>query len=428
MKHPGVYVPDNPRLHEVLAQAAGQGFRPDHARLLLHFVCLKRWMGDLDGGGFARLNAGILRQWIQPRALGPLKHFLLARGVLVTDHHSAGRRAIGFRLAEAFDGPPVRHTVIYWPLAEKLVTWRTAYKAAWSGPAAKAVIDRRRPLLDHLRDSLAALSLPASPAAMVAHLRGQVDAGHVAYVTQCIVNNDHDGISIDPFGWRVHNLITRTSSHLRPLLLLDGQPVAEVDIANSQPLLLAILLARTTYGGAHNIVEGTVPPSLPVFPVGGCSGQDARDFLAACESGALYELLAETAGIQRLQAKRELFRDVLFGKAHVTGRVTRAFGELWPSLLDVIRVAKIKLGYKAVAQALQRLESFIMLDRICPRLLQELPGLPFLTVHDSALMVADEAEAVQAIMLDEFANWGATPTIRIKPLGHNSLALTANAR
>jgi len=56
-----------------------------------------------------------------------------------------------------------------------------------------------------------------------------------------------------------------------------------------------------------------------------------------------------------------------------------------------------------------------MLDCVCPRVMCELPGLRFLTIHDSAMLVADAAEPVKKIMLDEFIKWGVTPTIRIKP-------------
>jgi hypothetical protein len=58
-----------------------------------------------------------------------------------------------------------------------------------------------------------------------------------------------------------------------------------------------------------------------------------------------------------------------------------------------------------------------MLDCIGNSLLRELPGLRFLTIHDSALLVADEAQAVKAIMQDEFSRWGAMPTIRVKAAG-----------
>jgi hypothetical protein len=142
--------------------------------------------------------------------------------------------------------------------------------------------------------------------------------------------------------------------------------------------------------------------------------QEIQTFLCACESGELYDLLAGDVGIDRQQAKHELFRDVLFGRPNVHGPLTRAFSSHWPHVLEAIRQAKQQLGYKSISQALQRLESVIMLDDIAFRLMDEFPGVPFLTIHDSALLVAASAEQVKALMLEEFGRWGINPTIRIK--------------
>jgi hypothetical protein len=435
--------------------AGGQGFHPDQAALVLDFICVKKWMNDLDDAGFARLNTLVLRRWIQTRALDAIRDHLGKAGVLETAGYSAGHFGTGYQIIPFYDGPPSRRVVEYPPLVEKLTTWRAAYKTAGDDPQLAEIRERRRPLLDHQRDSLAALSLPGSLEELIAAMpapkarrrrnrkQGQQVpesasaaltrmAGHVEYIRQCLEHGDHDGLSIDGFGYRVHSLITRTSSRLRPRLLLDGRAVAEVDIGNSQPMLLAIL--ANLHHAQHidsmrNIMEGAGAGAGSLLFLPAVSPAEAVSFLRCCETGELYTVLAEEAEgegrkiaaraqhikLNRERAKVALFRDVLFGKPFVDGPVTRAFGRRWPSLLEAIRKLKREHGYKALAQALQRLESYIMLDCICPRLMRDLPGVRFLTIHDSALLVADAAKAVKAIMLDEFSKWGATPTIRIKP-------------
>jgi len=430
MNPPAIYIPDNAALASVLA--GGQGFHPDQAALVLDFICVKKWMNDLDDAGFARLNTLVLRQWIQTRALDAIRGHLGEAGVLETAGHSAGRFGTGYRIIPFYDGPPRRHVITYPPLVDKLTTWRAAYQASGDGPELAAIIERRKALLDHQRDTLAALSLPGTPAEMVAALAGQADAGHVAYVASCIEHGDHVVPRIDGFGWRLHSLITRTSSRLRPRLLLDGRAVAEVDIGNSQPMLLSIL-ANLPHAqhikSVRNIMEGLGAGAGSLLFLPAVSPAEAVSFLRCCETGELYSALAEEAEresrktdaraqhmrLNRDRAKVALFRDVLFGRAYVNGPVTRAFGRRWPSLLEAIRKLKREHGYKALAQALQRLESYIMLDCVCPRVMCELPGLRFLTIHDSAMLVADAAEPVKKIMLDEFIKWGVTPTIRIKP-------------
>ena len=412
---PGIYLPDNPALTALLATLP----HPDQAALLVYFVGVKKWQDDLDHG-FARLNDAILRGYIHPRDLGPLKRLLVACGVLRTAPYSVGHFATGFQIAAPFNGPPRRYMLTDATLAAKVQAYRQRDRIAGTDGDVQAVVDRRRPLLDHQRNSLTALSLPADPAELIKALP-QANPDHVAYVSLCIAHQDHDGITVDAFGWRLHSLITRTSHHLRPLLLLDGRLTAEVDVTNSQPLLLAILVRHKELW--NDIMEGQPPALLPgpSSPVPALSyvanRRETDDFLAVCETGNLYDDLAKEASLVRDQAKHQLFRDVLFGKAHVAGPLTRAFGRRWPSILNAIRQAKIQHGYKSVAKALQRLESCIMLDGVGCRLVREFPDLPFLTIHDSALLVADRTEQVQAIMREEFARWGAAATIHIKPTG-----------
>ena len=56
---PGIYIPDNRMLGELLAKTYGNRFHPDQACLLLHFIGTKGWLGNIDRNGFAILNAGI---------------------------------------------------------------------------------------------------------------------------------------------------------------------------------------------------------------------------------------------------------------------------------------------------------------------------------------------------------------------------------
>jgi hypothetical protein len=395
---------------------SGQGFRQDHAAYFLHSICVKRWLHDVDDNGFAILNTGILRWWIQPRAWSALKRCFLDNGVLLTAPHSAGHHATGYRVAKEFDGPPRRYVVQNLPLARKLLDWRQRYRIAGNSSAAlEEIIRHRQLLLDHQWKSLFSLSLPNSPAAMVDALRdvADIDLDHIAYVAQCIQDRDYEGLTVDAFGWRLHSLITRTSSHLRPLLLLDGRPVAEVDITNSQPLLLAILMDAQHMKCLHNIVEGR--PGTLLLPLSvSVSVQEIGAFRHVCETGEFYDLLAGIAGIPREHAKIEVFRDVLFGKAHFRGRTTEAFASRWPAILACVRKMKKERGHKTLAQALQRAESIIMLDGAGSRLLRELPGVPFLTVHDSVLTTAEAAEAVKAIMLQTFKEYGVQPKIKVK--------------
>jgi len=68
-----IYIPANGDLDAVLADLP-RDLRPyrDHAALLLHFVAVKRWLDNVDRGGFARLHSLVLRRYIPDRRIRPI--------------------------------------------------------------------------------------------------------------------------------------------------------------------------------------------------------------------------------------------------------------------------------------------------------------------------------------------------------------------
>jgi hypothetical protein len=423
-----IYIPANAALGAVLADLPHR-LRPyrDHAALLLHFVAVKRWLGDVDAGGFARLSANVLRRYVPARVLAPLWEHLAGAGVVERAGHSAGRMAAGYRVRPAFDGPARRVVLTDQPLAARLAEWRSSYRRAGAGDGdgLAAVVERRQAVLDHVRGDLDALGLDAPVDAVVADAVGQgVDLGHAGYVAQAIANADHDGLLVDGFGWRVHSLVTRTAAAVRARLTLGGAGLVELDVRNAQPLLLAVAMLnpdlahtmcslRTSYWGDRRPLPCPVPP-LPSLPSPLLS-PDLASFSLACADGVLYERIMEAGKIaKRNLAKRQLFRDVLFGRPQVCSDVTRAFSRLWPGVLGWVQAVKRTCGYKAAALLLQRLESTIIIDGVCRRLLGECPGVRFLAVHDAAMVVSDAAEQVRGIMRDEFRRRGVGATVHVK--------------
>ena len=416
-----VYVPDNDDLWRLLEHLPSDLERyVDHARFLLHSIGAKRWLGDLDPWGWARLGSTILREYIPNRALKPLKDFLFEAGVLEMTRYTKGRRTTGYRIGRAFDGPPIRVLLTDPRLIRKRLAWRKSYGRT-DDPALVHVIQQRHAVLEQMRVALSRLSLIHPVEVVVRELRGSsVNTDHVRFVCNVICHDDHDGLIVDPFGFRVHSIVTRTASVIRPFLRLDGQELTELDVANAQPLLLAAALRRpdicTSYVGlAHHIGRGQ--PDLPRRLVW-CSKVPPAEvdlFSALCENGELYEFLQADGNFpDRKTVKRLLYRDVLFCKPRVRGAMTKVFARPFPGLFNAIITLKRTQGYKAVAMLLQRLESHIMIDCVCQRLVDEQPGLPFLTIHDSALVVVGQGETVCGLIVDEFARHGVRATVREK--------------
>jgi hypothetical protein len=143
---------------------------------------------------------------------------------------------------------------------------------------------------------------------------------------------------------------------------------------------------------------------------------DVNEFISLCEQGILYDELMRRLGIptrRRKSFKRLFYSQVFFGKVKQTGRVTQLFARDFPTVYQAICELKRK-DYRRMAYLLQAHESKLMIDIIARRILAEMPGTFVGTIHDSIMTTSDQAEAVRAIMLEEFGRFGLRPTIRLE--------------
>ncbi len=107
------------------------------------------------------------------------------------------------------------------------------------------------------------------------------------------------------------------------------------------------------------------------------------------------------------------FSQLFFGKIKTTGGVRELFARDFPTVYKAINDLKQK-DYRQLAYLLQAHESKIMLDIICRKILDELPGTFIATIHDSIMTTTDKADEVKAIMMREFQRFGLNPTIRLE--------------
>ena len=150
----GVYAPDSPVLEAVLAQLP-HGLRAfqDHARLFLHTICVKRWLGDVDKEGWSRLNSLILRESIHERAVGPIITHFRDVGVIETSPHSKGNFPMGYRITPTFAGLPRRFELSDHRLITKRRAWRESF-ARETESDKPAPVESRLPALEHMARTL----------------------------------------------------------------------------------------------------------------------------------------------------------------------------------------------------------------------------------------------------------------------------------
>ncbi len=186
---------------------------------------------------------------------------------------------------------------------------------------------------------------------------------------------------------RLHCLLTRTPREVRPHLTIHDEAVVEVDLANSQPLLMV-----------------TVFPDVPGLRDSVIAGQFYPDLNAN---------LSCPYDIENPHEKRQLKRDCLmwiYARPTENGyrwfdkpdsrvaNIAKAADVAFPGLDRRIRDNRSKNGWTSLANEMQKRESGIFIDGILPEF-QRL-GIPAIPIHDSFLCRSSHADCVKAIVED----------------------------
>lgn len=248
---------------------------------------------------------------------------------------------------------------------------------------------------------------------------GKIQSGHI-YI-KC---NDTNG--------RLDSNFTRLPSELVQHLHIDGKPLSEIDLRNSQPFFAAAMICPSRE--INYVLEKYLGRKL-MIKAGALNIRDCEDvqlYVSLVTAGTLYEPYmmervkdAGIIGIDRKELKERVFR-VFFGRigSWRYDRVAWVFRTAFPNVVTYFELIKVG-DHSRLAVILQRLESYTMLERVAPAILKELPGLPFITKHDSILPVriepSDSVGHVARIMKGVIAEvTGLTPSVSIKDQDINS--------
>jgi hypothetical protein len=371
------------------------------------------WKGDDEG--YVRLKVEYLRRVIPDRAERSVRESLIRAGVLEEDpRYERGVRSRGYRL-----GPDYRAPFTRVECADAAVAARVRR------------LDRARrratPLLDVHRHLLAwyrRLEIDCARAMEIASRleHREIHEGHIEF-SRCAQG-------------RVHTVVTRLAKELRAALHFGGQPLWNVDVACSQPLILAQVIRehqakigwRTngdTGGGgaATNTMSNAEPPPLQVVENGlltandGAMTDDQRLYVGLCEEGGIYEYVQEIAGrrdVARQDFKGHFFCQVFFASNDLVTPLTRRFAEHFPNVISIIRDEK-RTDYGGLARRMQTVESALMIGGVCRVLMERHPEIPVITIHDSILTTFEHVPTVQTLMANEFRRIGLRPKLKTEP-------------
>jgi hypothetical protein len=201
----------------------------------------------------------------------------------------------------------------------------------------------------------------------------------------------------DEFG-RIHTNLTILKSTLRKFLNYKGIKLVNIDVVNSQPLLLLLVIFNS-----YLSIRCTADIFFEEVP------SDVLYYKRLVEKGALYEYLMKHAQTtDRNDFKEDFFRETFFGR-----KTNQLFCNLFPTIGAEIRRIKRK-DYRRLAWIMQRKESKLIITKICGRIMKEHPDMFIGTIHDSVLTTPESVPIIRKIMLEEFEKIGLSPTIRIE--------------
>ncbi|MFZ2339972.1 MAG: hypothetical protein WAW07_09680 [Bacteroidales bacterium] len=243
-----------------------------------------------------------------------------------------------------------------------------------------------------------------------------------------IVNNDIF-YSRDATEGRFHSNITNMKKELRPYLRLNGKPLVNIDVKNSQPYLSTILLTYPSKvaGLTKNNTFSMLLQTLKVS-----HNDDVKKYIKLVADGQFYEYLINefarggilmTRQEAKLQVLRILFAPNRLPKNEVNRKCRLIFRQTFPTVHRIFsKVRGRDQGTKfensnRFAILLATIESYLMLDVILKRIYREFPGVIAITIHDSIMtgILTDDVEAVRKIMAEELTNFvGFAPKIEIE--------------
>lgn len=416
----------------------------DAARWLLNTIYFKRIMRNYDPEEFVNLHSRLLGMVMGDiNHVRPVREELERRGFIECDHEWAlDRKSLGYRLGPKLSGSEWHR---YYSPNKRFLKRIEKFKAWVNDPTGLT-----HPVHHHLADWVRRVRLRDDLESIFDEIGAkEKDAEHKRISKEELARHQADTIhrglikaTVCSYG-RFHSNYSGLCRELRPLLSIDGEPLVEIDVVNSQPYFLGLLLFEIALSSRNcpNLLKllfhreedhSLFLPSLPqkeekekkrkettrIAPyVSGLegAGEDLKRFIETTAAGRFYESLLVDGQWTRDELKPRVF-EIIFGHRGVMkiSELTEIFQRTFPTVFDMLLELKAEKGYKWVGQELQRRESNVVIMGVCNRLRVEHPSVPVVTVHDSLMTTPGHVQLVAELLREEFARFPVLPQFRIK--------------
>lgn len=243
-------------------------------------------------------------------------------------------------------------------------------------------------------------------------------------------------VSIDYNVHRLHSVITNLQKDYRRFLSYNGQKLVNVDISNSQPYLLCLLLNPSFWDKNSDISLniGMLSQNIQnmiqeehlleiykyVLSLSTCHDTALENYIQTASQGKVYEYMQEIINKrENVNLKRDdiktMILTTLFSKNRFMPIYKRYFKQNFPQIYELIRLVK-KENHETLACILQNIESQIILHRCCFQIWNiSNHQVPVFTIHDSICTTIGNGVFVKEIMIQELTKVvGEIPFIKIE--------------
>lgn len=230
--------------------------------------------------------------------------------------------------------------------------------------------------------------------------------------------------SVDDNVGRFHSNLTNIKKEIRNYITYDGKKLVNIDIKNSQPLISTILFDYNFYQkNTEHINIYNIPTILPLLSnlshsysstiimlektLQKTDNHKVTEYIDMVNTGDFYEKISEKlypkSPFVKKQMKEMIFT-VLFSRNSFI-RLPEAkskidFRDNFPEIYEIFRQLKVK-NHRALAHILQRIESELIIQKVCKRISIEKPDLPIFTIHDSIATTVGNEDYVSIIIKEE---------------------------
>ncbi len=377
------------------------------ARYFMHLVISRLCHAD-----YAVLNRDYVRADLGRRLADNLNDALLDAGELQRVH-DRWKNPVGYLPGEQYANDAL---VPFYPTDPVLIDRVTKTQARIEEYHRQQQSRRERPADAHWRGWQNRLRVDARRANKTLKQLGRSNAFGIQGLNILHIRERNLRYHIDAYG-RVHNSISSLDRRLRASLKLGKEQLVNVDISNSQPLFLALVLSsQNPHQRAKQWVvsmDTLVPALSPPFE----QTSFEREFLESASSGKLYDLLVLDTGLSRERVKTKVMSDVFGKRFDKRGRypsiVENSFRRRWPNVYRFIRKFNaVADDHGALLKFLQRVESQFVINGVGGRLAGT--DGAFLSLHDGIFAGRSHVDQVIQAMGDEAAAWGCRLPLKIE--------------